>query len=92
MQIKKFIPTGKNEKTVQLKDAGVGSIIRFPEFTFEEVMSGKDEATFYMVINDVHPRSANSLTLVSLDGKLIIQRDADRLVVVHQADIHIHEN
>ena len=89
MQIKKFIHAGKNEKTVKLKDAGFGAIVRFPEFTFEEVMSGKDDATFYLVIN--HPAGNDRITLVSLDGKSFIMRDADRPVIVHPADLHIHE-
>ncbi len=87
MQIKKM-SSGFTETLVKLSEVKYGNIIRFPSVTFEEAMSGKDDAQFFMVINK-QPAQTARVSLISLDGENIIERDADRQVIIHKAEISI---
>ncbi len=88
MQVKKGEAQASKEKTQKLGDVAAGSVVRFSEFTFEEVISDKDEASFYMKVPNDSP-NPQQVMLVSLDGKLVIKRDADRQVVVHKAEVSV---
>lgn len=84
--IEKLLPRCKVEKQVQLKDVGVGKVFRFPGITYEEALSGKDEATFYRVVANSAKKSDDKvplITAVSLDGKSAIERHGDHMVISH---------
>ncbi len=90
MNVSKANPSGKVEKVTKLMAVPAGSVVRLQEFTFEEALMGADEATFYMTL--APSDKPDKVGLVSLDGKSLIYRDADRGVIVHKADIQVHEN
>lgn len=76
----------KGEKLVPLIQAEPGDVVRFISTTYEEAISGKDEAQFFMVINK-QPLTGGRTALVSLDGKTVIERDSDREVIIHEAEV-----
>lgn len=91
MKITNAKETTQVVKTSQLGKVAAGEIFRFPNVKFEEAIIGHDEATFYMVINK-QPAHADRVSIMSIDGKTVLERDADREVVVHQAELFISDN
>lgn len=88
MKVQKATPKKKTEKIVALSKVGPGQVFRFAHVSFEAAMAGKDDATFYMVI-DVQPKKAGRVNIVSVDGKSVLERDEDHQVVVHDATLSI---
>ena len=90
MKVVKAAQEGKGEVTVKLSQVGIGNVFRFPFTTFEAAISEKDEETFYMVIGK--PAQDHRVSVLSLDGKVLLERDGDRYVIQHRATIHIEPN
>ena len=86
-----MVPAGKKERTVKLGQIKPGGdVFRFPAVSYEEALSGKDESTFFMVINTL-PVQAGRVSIVSLDGKLVLEKDNDHLVIPHPSNLMIGE-
>lgn len=75
----------------KLSELKHGEVFRFPNFSFEEAITGQNESTFYMVVNK-QPAQSERVSIMSLDGKSIIERDADRLVIPHDAQVVVSPN
>ena len=90
MKIVKAASKGKTEKLTKLGEVkpGDGKVFRFQGASFEEALVGKDDACFYMVIKST-PEKVGRVTICSLDGKSVLDRDDSHLVVVHSAEISI---
>ena len=75
----------KIEKTQKLSETKSGDVVRFAEITFDEAMS---EKAFYMRYANPGVKEGR-IALISLDGSSCMERDGDRLVVIHQTTIAI---
>ena len=91
MMIVKANPEQKVEKISWLKDLQPGDVFRLREFSFEECLTGKDEATFYMM-TALKGSDVTRVTVISVDGKNQLQRDGDRGVYKHEASITVAPN
>ncbi len=89
------------EKKVFLSEVKAGSYIRFPDFgsytqalAAAESDSKSDEANglggFWQVLNFT-PEKPGKVYLAPLDGRQIISRDGDRMVVEHDVIMNIKE-
>lgn len=90
MQMVKASAKGKIEKRRRLGELKPGELFRFPSVSYEEALSGAEEAGFFLVVKTV-PEKKDRVTIAAIDGKLLLERDADREVVVHAAVIEIQE-
>lgn len=88
MKVQKATPKKKTEKIVALARLSPGQVFRFAHISFEAAMAGKDDASFYMVI-DVQPKKTGRVNIVSVDGKSVLERDEDHQVIVHEATLNI---
>lgn len=76
------------EKLTKLGDAKPGDYVRLETMRpFEDAMVRPHE-NFFMVI-ETQPKKAGRVTLSSIDGKLVVEKDDDRMVVVHPATLNI---
>lgn len=69
---------------------GSAKVIRFQGTTYQEALSNKDDATFYMVVKPPTEKTGR-VTLVSIDGRSVRECDDDHLVYVHDAVIEVDE-
>lgn len=81
----------KKEKTTKLADVPIGDVVRFLSATYKEATSGdKNGHSFYMVVEN-QPKKTGRVSLVSLDGSSVIERDDDHQVVVHKTQIFVEQ-
>jgi hypothetical protein len=85
----KVVGNVKEKNLVKLGDVKPGKVVRFPAIAYEEALTGKDDATFYLVIKVPNEKPGRT-TLVSLDGLSVIERDGINLVCVHEAEIAVY--
>jgi hypothetical protein len=90
MKIVKANPENKQEKSVKLSELAEGDVFRFAEVSFEDALTEKDEETFYMKISS--SKAPEQVRMVSLDGKLVLDRDADRRVIKHEVTVAVKAN
>jgi hypothetical protein len=88
--IVKANPSGKTEKQTKLGAVRPGEIFRFPSATLEQALAGEEGAGFYQVI-ETQPKKAGRVTIVSIDGKSVQEKDDDHKVIVHPATLEIGE-
>lgn len=81
-------PNGTAEKQIALGEVGAGGVFRFPGTTFEEALANEDHAGFFMVFKMTPPKTGR-VYVVSLDGAQVLERDEDRLVIVHKATVSV---
>jgi hypothetical protein len=86
----KAIPPGKKEKQTKLGDVKPGQVIRFPSGTFEGALASEEGVGFYMVI-ETQPKKAGRVTIVSTDGKSVLEKDDDHSVIVHPSQLMVSE-
>ena len=84
----KIVTAVKQEPLTHLYSVTPGRVIRFHGFTYEECLTGKDDATFYMVVKPV--KDNGRITLISLDGLSLIERDAVTMVHLHDAETAVY--
>jgi len=90
MQIVKANPEKKEEKLSKLSTLTHGAVFRFRDTLFEDALVAENTA-FYMVINK--PASTvDRVSVLSLDGKTILERDGEHMVHQHQATISVSPN
>lgn len=87
-QVVKAVPADKCEQQTKLGNVRPGEVFRFPHFSFEEALAGENGAGFYQVI-DIQPKKTGRVTVVSVDGKSVLEKDDDRYVVVHPSKLEI---
>lgn len=92
MQIVRANPAGAVEKTSKLSVLQAGDVFRFPDVSYEQAISNADDASFYMVINKPISGDTKRVSVLSLDGKTLLERDGDREVIRHQATISVVSN
>ena len=85
LNVVKATPKGKKDKKTLLGKAGHGTVFRFPTTSVEEAL-GSEGALFYMVI-DTQPKKTGRVTVTSLDGKSVQEKDEDHQVIVHNATL-----
>lgn len=81
----------KSEPLVRLSSVAYGRVVRFQGFSYEECLTGTDQATFYMVVKNPPKDVDGRATLVSLDGLSLIQRDGTNMVHLHPAETAVHQ-
>lgn len=89
-QVVKANPSGKTEKQTKLGDVKPGDIFRFPSVSFEQALAGEEGVEFYQVI-EIQPKKTGRVTIVSIDGKSVKEKDDDHKVVVHPSKMEIGE-
>jgi hypothetical protein len=72
----------------KLSTVHVGDVFRMAETSFSDAM-GDGNQGFYMRIQTTTSKS-DRVSLISLDGKTLMERDEDRLVYVHNAKVQIN--
>jgi len=88
VKVVKEMPKGKIEKKVKLSDLPIGNYFRFPDYTLEEVISEKNEATLWLSIK-IQPEKTGRVAIVSLDGKIVKEVDDNHLVIAHPVTINV---
>ena len=78
---------GDAEATSKLSSLNNGDVFRWADVKFEAALQQTDEETFYMVINLKATEGRKSI--ISLDGKLLLERDGDRKIIEHQAVVTV---
>ncbi len=86
--IEKAGEKGKTEKLTKLGEVKTGEVFRFQGTTYEEAIAGENGALFYMVIN-TQPKKTDRVTIVSMDGQSVQEKDSDHLVIVHPSKLHV---
>lgn len=89
-QVVKANPSGKTEEQVKLGTLKPGDIFRHPWNTFEQALTGEEGAGFFMIIETV-PKKTGRVTILTIDGKSVQERDDDHLVVLHPSKLEIGE-
>lgn len=79
----------RTKNGVGLGSCAPGEIVHFAEHSLPDLLVD-DQPGIYMVVNK-EPKKAGRVTLVSLDGKSLIERDSDRLIKKVQATLHVLE-
>ena len=80
------------EKTIELKSAKPGDVVRFAGTRFEDAIRGAEDSDDFFMVVAKQPASTDRVTLISLDRAVVLERDADRLVIRHDAEIAIKPN
>jgi hypothetical protein len=91
MKVKKVAkkPTVKLTKLGDLKP-GCGKVFRFRDTTLADAMSGKDEATFWLVVKST-PEKAGRVRAISVDGTIERELDDFHRVIAHVAHLEIDD-
>jgi len=89
-KIIKANPTETVEKEIKLAHVGAGNFFRFATTTFEEAMANEDAPGLFMVVTMPAPKTGR-VTIVSIDGKSVQEKDDDHLVIVHPVTIQVGE-
>lgn len=89
-QIEKANPSSKTEKRTKLGDVKPGDLFRFPSYTFAQALIGEEEAGFFFPV-EKQPKQTGRVSIVSTDGKSMLEKDADREVIVHPSELVIGE-
>ncbi len=90
MEVVKACPAQKTEKRVKLGKLIAGDVFRFANRTFEHAIADQEGASFYMVI-EAQPKKTGRVTIIPLDGKVVLEKDDDHEVICHPATIEIGE-
>jgi len=90
MKVVKKVPKGKTEKLTKLGDVIPGSenVFRFQGTSAEEIFANEGDTSFYMVIKTT-PEKAGRVTICSLDGMSVLERDVSHLVIIHPAEVAV---
>ncbi len=78
----------KKEILKRLKELQVGTVVRFQGTSYEQAITS-EECQFYMIYAIQPAPAAGRVRLVSLDGKLAIERDDSHLVHAHNVMFQI---
>lgn len=76
----------KREETKKLHQLGYGETFRFPDISYHEAMSGKDEAVFYSKVK-YQPEKTGKAYIVSNDGLIVREVDDFHTVVPHASTL-----
>jgi hypothetical protein len=85
--VTKATKPGKTEKRVKLGDIKPGNTFRFPSVSFEEALEGegKEKGSGFFMVIDTQPKKAGRVTIVSSDGKIVLEKDDDHEVIPHSS-------
>jgi len=90
MKVERAATASKREQEIKIKDVPLGYVFRFSGCTIEEALSGKDDTCFYMVVKG-GPQETGRVSIVSVDGKQMLKRDDDHMVIAHPATLLVGE-